>query len=249
MMAPPLPYALRAPIGGRARFGLIALQTDETIEAELGALLAGEEQALLTSRIPSGDAVTAETLAAMEADLPRAAGLLPKALEFDVIGYGCTSGATTIGPQTVAGIVRAAARARHVTDPLSAVIAACGALEVKRLAMVTPYVAEVSASMRAALEAAGITIAGFGSFDIEDDATVARVDEASMLAAARSVGAADCDGVFIACTNLRGIGMIPEAEAALGRPVFTSNLALGWHMRRLAGLAPLADARARLMRI
>ena len=34
----------------------------------------------------------------------------------------------------------------------------------------------------------------------------------------------------------RATGVIPEAEARLGKPVITSNQALAWHMLRLAGV-------------
>ena len=41
----------------------------------------------------------------------------------------------------------------------------------------------------------------------------------------------------MSCTSLRALQIIPQAEAALGKPVISSNQALAWHMMRLAGLA------------
>lgn len=40
---------------------------------------------------------------------------------------------------------------------------------------------------------------------------------------------------MISCTNLRCLRIIPEVEAQIGKPVLSSNLALAWHMLRLAG--------------
>jgi maleate isomerase len=38
------------------------------------------------------------------------------------------------------------------------------------------------------------------------------------------------DGLFLSCTNLRTLDVIASLEAALGRPVLSSNLVLAWHM-------------------
>ena len=92
-------------------------------------------------------------------------GMLSLSAEFDVIGYGCTSGATIIGPDRVAATVRKVRPAAKVTDPITAVMAACDAMKVSRLGFVTPYVEQVSAAMRALLEGKGYKIAGFGSFE------------------------------------------------------------------------------------
>ncbi|WP_118136690.1 aspartate/glutamate racemase family protein [Oceanicella sp. SM1341] len=234
---PALPYRLDAPLGHRACLGLVVLQSDETIEQEFRRLLPVDGTALYATRIPSAAEVSAGTLARMEAHLPAAAALLPPSIDFDVVGYGCTSGATVIGPARVAELVRGSSTARQVTNPISAVMAACDALGVRRLGFVTPYVAEVSAAMRAALEAHGLAIAGFGSFEEAEEAKVARIHPASVLEAAIATGGAQsCDAVFLSCTNLRTIDVIAAAEATLGVPVISSNLALAWHMARLAGL-------------
>ncbi|GIT08142.1 MAG: hypothetical protein CM1200mP30_17720 [Pseudomonadota bacterium] len=42
----------------------------------------------------------------MEAELPITASLLPASFNFDVIGYGCTSGSTVIGESRVTNAIR-----------------------------------------------------------------------------------------------------------------------------------------------
>ena len=231
-----LDFATDAGIGTRAALGVIVLETDETLEHEFARLLGGEGIALHVSRIAMVPQVRPDTLARMEADLPASARLLP-GRPFDAVGFGCTSAATVIGPDRVAEAVRRGCPGAAVTDPLSALIAAGRALGLRRLGFVTPYVPEVSARMRDRLEAAGFAIAGFGSFGEGDDRIVARIAPASILAAIEQVAAqAPCDGVVVACTNLRCLGIIPEAEARTGLPVLSSNQAMAWHMLRLAGL-------------
>jgi maleate isomerase len=55
------------------------------------------------------------------------------------------------------------------------------------------------------------------------------------------VGTGECDAVFASCTNLRTFGVIESAEAALGKPVISSNSAFAWHLHKLAGITgPIA---------
>ncbi len=228
-------------IGSRAVMGLIVLQADETIEHEFRHLMPDQGVALYHSRIVMPADVNPRTLVSMKTRLPEAAGMLP-AIRYDVIGYGCTSGATMIGSAEVAAAIGQVHPGVQVSDPITAVVAACRALNIHRVGFVTPYVAEVSAAMRALLEQHGLRIAGFGSFEQGDDQVVARIAPGSVMWAIESVAAMeDCDGVFVSCTNLRVAGIVAEAERRIAKPVISSNLALAWHMQRLAGLQPQAQ--------
>lgn len=232
----------------RAAIGLIVLATDETMEPEIASVMPGDGVALYHARIPSAPTVTPETLRRMEADLPATARLLPDRA-FSVIGYGCTSGATLIGPDRVAALVSGERETKAVADPLTAVIAACGALGARRIGFLTPYVADVSAAMRARLEDAGLTIAAFESFEEAEEKTVARISEASTLAAVQRLGArGDVDAVFASCTNLRTFGIIDAAEAKTGKPLISSNLALAWALLSAAGATPAPSAPGSLLR-
>ena len=232
------PYELGPAIGHRATLGLVVLQSDETIEQE-AALFNQPGLARYVSRVPSGAEVTTETLKAMEAELPQAAALLPPSVSFDVIGYGCTSGSMAIGPERVATLIQGATDVAHVTNPLTAGIAACDALGVKRLAVLTPYIDSVSQPLCGAFEAAGITVSGHLSFGEESEAKVARIAPASIAEGALAVGAGDHDAVFLSCTNLQCFSIIDRLEQQLGKPVLSSNQVLFWHMARLAGITDL----------
>lgn len=220
---------------GAQAFGLIVLSTDETMEPEIAPLFAEAGAPVYHSRIPSAADVTPETLAKMETDLPGAARLLPRAARFAAIGYGCTSGATVIGADRVAELVQAECGPVPVTNPLSATIDACKALGVSRLGMLTPYAPRVSEALRAALETAGISITAFASFEEQEERVVARIAESSTLRALAGLAASPCEAIFASCTNLRSFSILAEAERLTGKPVFSSNSALAWHMARLAG--------------
>lgn len=231
-----LPFTTDDGMGAKATLGLIVLPADETLENELRAILPRDGVALYHSRIAMPPEVTPETLAAMEQALPAAVSMLPD-IPFDVIGYGCTSGATVIGPEGVARAVQSVRPGAQVADPVSATMAAARHLGASRISFVTPYVESVSAAMRALLKASGFGIAGFGSFMEGNDRVVARIAPDAVLAAIETVAAmAPSDAVFVSCTNLRVASIAEEAERRIGRPVISSNLALAWQMMRAAGL-------------
>lgn len=220
----------------RARLGLIVLQTDEQIETDFRALLP-PQAGFYTSRVPSAPEVSRDSLQAMEAHLSAAAALLPDAQQFDAVGYGCTSGTAQIGPDQIAARVRAGVPTQAVTEPVSALIAACRYLGLRRLAILSPYIEPVSAQLRHVLDGAGIATPVFASFDEAEESRVARIAPHSIIAASNAVMAgADVDGLFLSCTNLRAVEVIPTLQAELGVPVLSSNLVLAWHMCTLARL-------------
>ncbi|MFK5998653.1 MAG: Asp/Glu racemase [Rhodobacterales bacterium] len=235
--------------GCRGALGVVVLSTDETLEPELRQITAKSGKSLYHSRIPFDPCVTPKTLARMETELPASVSLFPQHTEFGAIGFGCTSGATIIGAARVAEIIQKQFPNTSVTDPISAVIAACKALGVKRLAMLTPYRVDVSQAMCRLLEKNGLTISSFGSFEEEEDHKVARITEAATRQGVLQVGAGDCDAVFASCTNLRTFGVIGEAEAALNKPVISSNSAFAWHLHRLAGITGPIAGPGRLFQI
>lgn len=222
----------------RPKLGLIVLQSDETIEDELRRILP-DAVSLNVSRVPSSTRVTLETLGAMEQHLTQAAGLFPADKFFDVAGYGCTSASAQIGSDRVADLIRAGTHAQSVTEPVSALIAACRAGGIRRLAFLSPYIESVSGHLRAALAEHGIDTPVFGSFNEADEHRVAHIDPPSLLGAARSLmQGAEVDAIFSSCTNVKMFGVIPELQREFGIPVLSSNLVLGWHMLHLAGALP-----------
>ena len=230
-----LPYTLET--NRPTQIGLIALQSDETIERDFRMLLPPDIECLL-SRVPSGTTVSVDTLQAMETGLTGAAELLPRGAMCSVVGYGCTSASATIGPDRVATLIKQGVPTDHVTDPLTALLAACKEAGITRIGLLSPYVASVSDRLIQALDRAGVTVTSFGSFDEPSEDRVVRISRASVRDAAIHVGRnGTCDAVFMSCTNLRSLEIIDEVERELGIPVLSSNQVLAWHMGRLAGFS------------
>jgi maleate isomerase len=215
---------------------LIVLESDQTVEAEVRELRL-EGVAHYVSRIPMDATVTEETLQAMEARLPVAAGLLPSEFGFDAIGYACTSGATLIGVDRVASAIRTEHPNVPCTDPITAAAAALTTLGIESIGLVTPYNNEVTLRMASHYADGGVEVVAIGSFLEEDDHVVGRITEASVADGVHRIAAEPgCDAVFVSCTSLRTFGVIAALETELGRPVVSSNQAFAWHLLRLASV-------------
>lgn len=222
--------------GSLARLAMIVLSTDETIENEARAVLQDRPVSLVHSRVPAHADVTPETLKLMEAALPETAQLLPR--NQDVIAYACTSGATIIGPDVVTSLIQGAHPNVRVTNPITAVVAACRALNVSTVAYVSPYVPSVTQPMRSFLADHEIETVIEDSFEVKEDWAVARIPEKDTLnMCLEAVSKAKPQAIFISCTNLRTFGLIDDLEAQTGVPVISSNQALLWHMLKQAGVA------------
>lgn len=242
-----VPYTLaETPEAGR--LGLVVLQVDETIESDFRRLLP-DNVTLHVSRVPSGAELTPETIAGMEHDLPAAVSLLPQAPEYDAVGYACTSGTTLLGADRVAGLIRANCKTRVVCNPLDAATDAFRHLGTPNIGLVSPYVASVSEPLARASETSGIAVRAALSFGEKIEANVARIDAPSIRAAAHEVAKTDgVEAVFLSCTNLRTLDILPDLEHELGLPVVSSNLALAWAMAGTLGEAPALRIASRLTR-
>lgn len=237
----PLPFEIDDGFGPRARIGLVVLETDQTLEMEARSLPI-DGVAWYHARIPMEPEVTPTTLTDMEARLPVAAGLLPTGFGFSAIGYGCTSAATLIGAEAITAGIQSVHPGMACTNPISSAVAAFRALGAARIAVVTPYTADVTAPVVDLFGNNGLHVTAVGSFLESSDLVVARITEQSVAAGVHQVAAAgDCDAVFVSCTSLRLFGVVAELEAELGVPVVSSNLALLWQLLRLAGVDDQLD--------
>jgi maleate isomerase len=233
-----MPFALDRGVAARAAIGLVVLATDHTLEYEWRRIFAPlTGVAVYESRIPSPVRIAPDTLGAMEAEITGATDLLLPGEPMDVVGYACTSGTIVIGEENVFARIRAARPAAKCTTPITAAVAGLKALGARRIAMLTPYVDAINGMMREFVQARGISVPVLGSFSHENDNEVARIDAASVRAAALELGRHSAvDAVFVACTSIRVADLVAPLEAELGKPVSSSNHAMAWHALRLAGI-------------
>ena len=133
--------------------------------------------------------------------------------------------------RSIAELVQAGTHTDAVTEPVSALVAACQSLKVKHLGLISPYVASVSDQLRAALAENGITVTAFESFEEAEESKVVRIAPESIAQAAIEMAqTSDCEAVFLSCTNLRTLDIIDEVEQATSLPILSSNQVLAWHL-------------------
>ena len=146
----------------------------------------------------------------------------------DVVVFSCTSAGALrgagydaelcarISEETGAPTVSTLAAAREALERLGA----------RSVALLTPYVAELTDRVRASLEAAGIAVPRVHGLGLTDSLAIARVtpEEIHACAVERFRGA-PVDAIFVACCTFRAFDAKPAIERALGRPVVTSNSA------------------------
>lgn len=249
-----LPYTVDSGIWDRVRLGFVVLANDQTLSYELHKLLDIPGVAIFESRqeVRSYKILNKEELAAQKGFISQAAKNINALYPPDVVGYGCTSGAMMLGNDGIAEEVHKFAPDAKVTNPLLAGIEALKVLKIKKLAFISPYIQEVNEGMIQRLNENGIDVAVTARFFMDDrnpskDAPF--VDADSIEKAIFNLDKEfDFDAVFISCTQMRFVSRIEEVEKKLGKPVITSNLALCWHVLRLAGCQDVVEGYGELFK-
>ncbi|MBB6305910.1 aspartate/glutamate racemase family protein [Xanthobacter tagetidis] len=99
---------------------------------------------------------------------------------------------------------------------------------VERLALVTPYTADVEQKIIANYARLGISVVAGRHCSLSDNYSFAEISEAEIEAMCREVAAARPDAIAIVCTNMRGALIGAEMERRLGLPVYDSVSATLW---------------------
>ncbi len=242
-----LPCSLDEGIAHRAAIGLIVLASDQTMEHEFRQIVRQEGVALYESRIFNDNEITPETLRAMGARIAPAADLILPGMPLDVVAFGCTSASMELGEEAVFAEIHKVRPNAKCTTPITAALAAFRALGMGRVAVVTPYSAEINRNVRAYICGRGVEVPVMATFNKTDDREAARISVASIREGVRRLADQETvDGVFISCTSLRLAGFAREVEAETGKPVTSSDHALAWHCLRLGGVDEALPALGRL---
>ncbi|KXJ54882.1 MAG: Asp/Glu racemase [Thalassospira sp. Nap_22] len=222
------------PVGPAGRIGLITLATDFNSEDDLRAILPGDVR-LFTTRIENANPVTVANLQSMAADLPRAAKTLLPGYGVDVAIFGCTSGTAVTGSDKIAELINQGMPGTKVTNPLLASELALRAVGAQKIAILTPYLSDVTQSVADGFHQRGFDVTRVMGFGLDNDFDMTALPPKALLEGALKVDTPDADAVFISCTAIRSAEIIAGAERRLKKPVITSNQALIWHALNLIG--------------
>lgn len=161
--------------------------------------------------------------------------------------YGCASASFVDGIAGERRLVAAmmSAGARFAVSASGAMLAAVRVLGAHRVAVATPYTADLTAALAVFLTEAGIDVVASGESDLTRE--VWRVPAATTKALIRSVDRPSAEALLVSCTNLHTYDLIAPLEAELGKPIVTANQALIWAALKQTGTSAVGGGQ-RLVR-
>ena len=233
----PLSYI---PLDAVKRIGIVALTTDHTTEVEFSRFVAPTGVEIFTGRVEFANPTTPENLRAMLPHIQTTTASILPGTPLDMVYYACTSGSVHIGNDNIFAAVGAAKPDAWVITPASAAVAALRALGLRKLALLTPYTRQTSASLSPYFEKeADVAVVRHCCLGLEDDRMMARLDADTLISAALEADHQDADGLFISCTALRAVEVAGIIEQKIGKPVITSNQAAIWFCLGYLGIEAL----------
>ena len=233
------------------RVGMIVPSSNVTMETEIPAMLRarnelyGDAFTFHSSRMRM-QSVTQEELERMDSRSEECAALLADA-RCDVQAYACLIGIMAQGPgyhreseATLEAVAREEGGAAPVVTSAGALVRALEALEADRIALVAPYVDELTRTVVAYLEeTASVEVVDYETLECPDNLEVARLDQRELLEHAEDVDAAGADAfVLSSCVQMPSLRSIEAAEDLLGMPVFSAAVATTWDVLHRLDLAP-----------
>jgi maleate isomerase len=245
-----LPCQLDDGIAWRAAIGLLVLASDQTMEYEYRKLVTQDGVALYESRLWNDVDITPATLRAQCERIAPATELILPGCKLDVVAFGCTSASMELGEEAIFREIHKVRPEVKCTTPVTAAFAAFKAFGARRVGVLTPYSAEVNEGVRKYLNAHGVHVAAFGTFNKRSDLEYARISPASIADGIRRIArSTSLDMVFVSCTSLRLTDIVADLEADIGIPVTSSDHAMAWHCLRLAGVKDTVPGVGRLFTV
>jgi maleate isomerase len=220
---------------GKFRIGLVTLSNDYVTERDFMNMRPSDDVVIYTSRLLNTPQCTVETLQVMAPKITQATSLLVPEGHLDVVAYACTSGTAVMGFDKIQSLIQAARPGINCVTPLTSSLAAMDLFGVKHIAVLTPYIDEVNASIAQYLEAQDKSISAFTSFKLSENEDMAKLSAESIYQGALEADRDDADALFISCTAIRAVDVIEKIEQKLGKPVITAVQAMFWQSLRLAG--------------
>lgn len=184
------------------------------------------------------DAVTCEGIQAMSERTVEAVKLFKKSYSPDMVFFACTTGSLIGGDgydRRIAQELKEAAGARHASTTTTAVLRALERLKARRLTIITPYPDEVNQRERVYFEHLGYTVDAIAGLGHENPSLVPKTRPEEIYALAKKCWRPTSEALFISCTGLCILEVIPGLEEELKVPLVTSNQASIWEIGEFFG--------------
>lgn len=151
----------------------------------------------------------------------------------DYIYFGCTSGSFIGGTgydQYLCRLLLEKTGARGSCTTTTAVLDALRTVKAKKLTMCTPYPDEVNLHEKTYFESEGFKILSLAGLQKSDPRQIPEIELDEIYELVMKSVVPGTDTLFISCSGLPALPLVPVLEKELGVPVVTSNLAAIWNI-------------------
>lgn len=211
----------------RVRVALLVPSSNRVMENDLHGALPKTKFTVHTDRMYLVETTREKEIEMIERFAPQAAADLGTAHP-DVLVFGCTSAGSLFGLDYDAKICRELG-AKAGCEGIGVISSVARALQrqgAKRLAVLTPYNEDLTASVAKAAGAGREVVCAFG-MGITDNAALADPTPEDIVSFARQkLQGHDFDGLFVSCTNFRALEAREALQDAFKTSVVTSNSAI-----------------------
>ncbi|MDB9705531.1 racemase [Pelagibacteraceae bacterium] len=217
------------------KVGLIALSTDQTIEGDFYKICKNLPLDIFVNRIHNQNPLTKENLLKMQDDLELVTSKILPDERINTIAYGCASGTIAIGEDKVKEKILLAKQDCYVTTPVTSAIKAFKQMNVRKIALFTPYPDAVNKTILDYFTQKSIEVSSFTSLNLNLDSEIAQVDPNYILEISSKLEIKNADALFISCTALPVLDILDKLENKIQKPVLSSNQTLIWDTIRSVG--------------
>ena len=230
------------------KVGLLALSTDLTIEKDFNSVCNKLPLDVFVNRIHNENPLTKDNLLKMHDQLESITEKILPGEKINTIAYGCTSGTIAIGEEKVKEKIQLAKPDCYVTTPITSAIKAFKLMNIKKIAVFTPYPESVNKTIYEYFSNKNIDVLSFGTFNLDLDADFANIDPKYLSETLIKLDTSGADALFISCTALPALEILDEVESKINKPVFSSNQTLIWDTIRSIGYKTPIEGYGKLLR-
>ena len=230
------------------KVGLLALSTDLTIERDFNSVCHKLPLDIFVNRIHNENPLTKENLLKMREQIETITEKILPGEKIDAVAYACTSGTIAIGEEKIKEKIQLAKPNCQVTTPITSAIKAFNKMNIKKIAVFTPYPEAVNQTISEYLVKKNINVISLSTFNLDLDVDFARIDPKYLSEVLIKLNTNDADALFVSCTALPALEIIDEVEKKINKPVFSSNQTLIWETIRSVGYKNFITGYGRLLR-